>query len=1392
MIKMNNIEILDNLIIGRVEPHIYAFTTETIPNYLKVGDTYRPVIERINEWKLKFPNLKKDDDWEWFAKVGDNENASYFRDFSVHKFLEIDKHKKRLIKTELNDNIYYSNEFFKDTKIKDVKEAIDDIKESFNENDFRYDFYKYSVNTRLRQEEHYKRSDKIWQLRNNQKEVVDKFKKAVNSGRTNLLMYAVMRFGKSFTSLMCAKSKTKICPNGSKLIVVVSGKADVKDEWKQNVEVPKNFENFTFLDAENLKNDKNVIKKEINNGNKVVCFLTLQDLQGNEIKEKHKELFSLTNNIDLLIIDETHFGARADKYGLVLLDGREKDIIQKFNRDLTNKDDDIDYVDSDIANNIVKSLNAKIRLHLSGTPYRILMGSEFADEDIIAFCQFNDILNEKEKWNKENIDKNENEDFNIANLSNEINEWDNPYYGFPQMVRFACNLNKSSRDRLEELNKKGVKFQLSELFKPKSLKRDDKDNKHKSFIFEKEISEMLLAIDGSKKDNELFSFLNYDKIKNGNMCRHMVMVLPYCASCDAMEVLIEKMSKKRMFKNLNEYEIINISGVDIKREYNKISSIKNKISKCENENKKTITLTVNRMLTGVTVKEWDTMIYLKDTASPQEYDQAIFRLQNQFVKDFKDNNGKTIKIDMKPQTLLVDYFPSRMFRMQENKSFIYNVNTDENGNDKIYDRLKEDLKISPIILFDEKGIKEVTPNDIMEKVSEYSKNRGVADEVQEIPIDLNLIKDSLIYNAIQKENEIGSKEGLSFDAHIGQESDEEGNVIESGDDRDDDKNPINKINEKIDKNEKETIRKKFKTLYSRMLFYSYLCKNEIKSLNDILISLKLNDENKRMFKNLGLDKNVLAKICLMMDKFALRKLDYKIQNLNKLSREQEVGFESAYVALKKFGRLGSSEIVTPPKIADNMVSLIKPKEYKRIIEKDEKILDIASKTGEFAISLVKKFDSIGITNITYRDTIYSIPTSKIAYEFTRKIYELLGLDVKCIAEKFTSYDLLDIKCKDENGNDTREIDYKAIKMLLSQNVDFCSIDLDDLVSEEENEVKYGAVISNPPYQRADGGAQASAEPIYQEFVRMGKNITNQYVSMIMPSRWYAGGKGLDDFREEMLNDSHIVMMDDYLHPEDIFPNTNNRGGLCDFLWNNKNDNSNVITIVTHNGNDEIEKSRIKLKNKKFDIFIRNTFALNILNKIFEDDNINVLGNYVSSRKPFGVESNIVKTKHWITKDDNKKNTYKCLGKGEKIGYVNLDRIDDNDLINIYKVFTPRANNIGTELDDDNFNTIIGHPGMICTEAYIVLGVGLKLNSISAKNLSIYMTTKFARFMHSIAKASHDASKKTYGFIPLQDFTNKSDIDWSKSIEDIDRQLYKKYKLTKEEIEFIEKNIKPMK
>ena len=176
--------------------------------------------------------------------------------------------------------------------------------------------------------------------------------------------------------------------------------------------------------------------------------------------------------------------------------------------------------------NSLKVFIAKIRLHLSGTPYRILMGSEFTDEDIIAFYQFTDIADDQQKWDEENLNK------------DDVKEWDNPYYGFPQMIRFAFNPNESSRKKMEDLKNNGITYAFSALFRPKSIRKDTVQNLHKKFEHESEILDLLEVIDGSKNDENLLGFLDYDKIKKGNMCRHIVCVLPFRASCDALENLI--------------------------------------------------------------------------------------------------------------------------------------------------------------------------------------------------------------------------------------------------------------------------------------------------------------------------------------------------------------------------------------------------------------------------------------------------------------------------------------------------------------------------------------------------------------------------------------------------------------------------------------------------------------------------------------------------------------------------------------------------------------------------------------------------------------------------------------------------------------------------------------
>ena len=200
-----------------------------------------------------------------------------------------------------------------------------------------------------------------------------------------------------------------------------------------------------------------------------------------------------------------------------------------------------------------------------------------------------------------------------------------------------------------------------------------------------------------------------------------------------------------------------------------------------------------------------------------------------------------------------------------------------------------------------------------------------------------------------------------------------------------------------------------------------------------------------------------------------------------------------------------------------------------------------------------------------------------------------------------------------------------------------------------------------------------------------------------------------------------------------------------------------------------------------------------LKKIKKDIEFKSFENYISARKPFGLESNIIKNiKIFKITKKGLKTPVICYGKGKQIGYLMKSEITKNtDWIDKYKVYTARANNIGTELNDDNLNTFIGKPNTICTESYIVAGVDLELKELSSSNLCKYFKTKFARFQHSVGKASQDATSKTYKFIPLQNFNADSDIDWNVSISEIDKQLYKKYSLADEEIEFIDTMIKSM-
>lgn len=1312
---------LDSLIRGRVDPYIYAFETNTVPNFLKVGDTYRPVEVRLDEWRKFYSDLKKK--YEHIAKVDDN---TYFRDYSVHDFL-IQNGFRRIEKDDVKSGIYLSNEFFMNAKKENLEEAIKDIQKSFEKKDNRYAFYDVEDNLPLGDFD-FKR-DADWKPRENQKTVIENFSNAVKKGRNNLLMFAVMRFGKSFTSLCCAKEMK------AKLTVVVCGKTAVRLEWKENVQRPKILDGFEFIDLDLMSSNSAVISEKLAEGHSVVVFLTMQDLLGEDIKTRHADLFNLNSQkkLDLLIIDETHFGARADEFGKVL--GTSPTLSNQNNRTKLSKAEKSNGYDEsfDDLENQIKVFSPKVKLHLSGTPYRILLDNEFESDDIVGMVQYSDIINEKEKWDKENIEK---------------DEWENPYYGFPQMIRFAFNLNESAKTKLADLKNNGYAYDLDELFSPESTSKADE--KHNQFKYKDEVLDLLHAIDGSKEDENIFSFLNYDKIKKGSMCRHIVMVLPYCASCDAMENLL----KAERFYNLNDYEIINIAGFDSERIMNKpdyAARVKEKIEKFESEGKKTISLTVGKMLTGSTVKEWDTMIFLRNTSSPQDYDQAIFRLQSQYVKIIKSEDGKIIKQDMKPQTILVDFDPVRMYTLQHKKSLIANINNAERGNKVLETKLKRELEIAPIIFMNHSKLGMVEAQDIVDTIRNYNANKSMMDETFDIEIDQRIFEDELIRSIIEKQPEVTAK-GIKFDVSA-YGSEDDGDDIDTPESQtagdSGTKNPEKNDNAQSEEEDAKALASKLQGYYFKLLLFAFISEKDEKSVSDIILNIENDTEGKRIGKNLQINVKELKLVRDKINPQILSYLEDKIQNINQLGKE--ISPDKIGIALKKMSRLSVSEVVTPDNVAMELVNNL-PDD----ICASDKFLDIASKTGEFANALLQKYGE------KIKKNVYSIPTSGVTYECTRKIYKLLGMPVEHIYSDFTSYDLIDTTKNEE-------------------------------ILKELKDMNFDAIIGNPPYQVMDGGAQASARPIYNDFVDFSEKVDPNLVSIIMPSRWYAGGKNLDEFRNKMLNDIHLQELHDFLHPELLFPDTNNRGGICYFFRNKNYDNTKKLTrVVTHSDKGIISDLKRPMKIEGSEIFIRSGEAIGIIQKVFAEKNAKSFSDYVSSRKPFGLDTTFAKSASFKDSGEGLKNPVTCYGKNWAVGYVERDEIPSHkEWIDDWKVFAPYANNIGTELKDDNLNTVIGTPNTVCTETYLLLGVNLNLDKISAKNLSKYTKTRFLRALHSLAKVSQHATSKTYLFVPLQDFTANSDIDWRKSVSEIDRQLYKKYGLTPEEVAFIESKVREM-
>ena len=492
--------------------------------------------------------------------------------------------------------------------------------------------------------------------------------------------------------------------------------------------------------------------------------------------------------------------------------------------------------------------------------------------------------------------------------------------------------------------------------------------------------------------------------------------------------------------------------------------------------------------------------------------------------------------------------------------------------------------------------------------------------------------------------------------------------------------------------------------------------------------------------------------------------------------------------LSCLANLSNDEVFTPPQLANQMLDML-PQELFR--SPDTRFLDPCTKSGVFLREIAKRLiEGLAETIPDLQQRIDHIMHHQLyGIAITRLTSMMSRRSLYCSKSASGKYSISQFD--NEDGN----IRYRDIRHTWVQGkCQYCGASQDvydrgdDLEShayefihtDKPNtlykNMTFDVIIGNPPYQLNDGGGSgSSAIPLYHKFVQQAKKLNPRYLTMIIPARWYTGGKGLDVFRDEMLQDKRIRVLLDYLDSRQCFPGVDIAGGVCIFLWDKSYQGKcNVINFVT----EAIQYESLRYLNE-YEVFVRDLRMLNIIHKV-QQCNEPTMESMVYSRNPFGFPSTY---NYSLTKPSD--NTVKIMtSKG--YFYVPQKDISTNiDIIDEWKVVMSKtsAEHAG-QADKEGRKKVVSRIEIlgkqnICSESYLLIG-HMKTKE-SSENLVAYIKTKFFRFLLSSVLLTQNIAKDKFQFVPLQDFSKP----WT------DEELYAKYGLTDEEIQFIESMIRPM-
>ena len=1166
------------------------------------------------------------------------------------------------------------------------------------------------------------------QFRPEQREAIDKTLKQFKKGN-QMLWNAKMRFGKTLSALQVVKERGDF-----RRVLILTHRPVVDAGW---------FEDFgkIFYDsplwAYGSKNkgdsflslEQRALRGEAN----YIYFASMQDLRGSELVggnfDKNNDVFSTP--WDLIIVDEAHEGTQTELGRAVM-------------KELTKE-------------------KTKV-LNLSGTPFNLLDG--YKEEEIYTWDY---VMEQRAKA-----------------------QWDidhpgdhNPYAGLPRLNIYTYDLGRLMNEYADE----DIAFNFREFFRV---------NDSGEFVHRSHVQNFLDLL--TKTDEEsMYPFANK---RYRDIFRHTLWMVPGVKSAKALAAML------RNHPVFGLFEIVNVAGDSDEEEANEeaLKKVTDAIGP-DPDKTRTITLSCGRLTTGVSVKPWTGVFMLSGSfnTAASAYMQTIFRVQT----------PATINGRVKEDCYVFDFAPDRTLKVLAETAKISRKAGKQSGSDR--QQLADFLNFCPIISIEGSQMKKLDENHMLQQLKRVYVERVVQ----------NGFEDGYLYNdELMRLTDVDIKEFDELKGIIGQTK----AMGKSNDITVNDQGLTNEEyaeKEKLEKKKKrelteeekarlEELKKKKKvkedaisilrgiSIRMPLMIYGAKVENEDEELTIDNFTQLVDAQSWEEFMPRGVTKQRFNAFKKYYDPdiftAAAKRIRAMARAADRLSIEERI--ERIAAIFSTFRNPDKETVLTPWRVVnmhmndtlggytfynDDFTETIEEPRFvdrgdvtAEVFTPDSHLLEINSKSGLYPLYLAYN---------TYRSRLRNAMFSPETLEEHQAIWDAAvaeNIFVICktpMAKRITERTLLGFR----KGKTNMWAPEDLINKIKNQPELFIK-KVGDLVGKN---VKIKAVVGNPPYQEVNEGNGNGANPLYHLFIDLGRKLSS-IGSMIHPARFlFKAGKTPKDWNDKILSDPHFKVVNYWVKSIDVFNNVDVKGGIAVTMWN---ENEKCGPIGFFSPYPEVRNILNKVKSynsQPFSDIVYPRDLYKLTDKLYTENP------WAEGRQSQGhrldIGSSIFDVFPELFLDDapNKAEyigLYGLLGRDRVTKWIKRSYVKLPDNIDKFKVLVPKSNGSGA-IGEVLSTPVIGVP--VIGHTLTFLSIGSFDEAPYAEACLKYIRTRFARLLLGTLKVTQDNPKDTWSNVPMQDFTADSDIDWSKSIEEIDAQLYAKYNLSDEEIAFIESMIKPM-